>query len=55
VPACPACGSTELQRQLSRVAPPSHSATLVGRARRQAATEGHFSHYSAAEKRKLGV
>ena len=54
-PACPHCGSTELERQLSRVAPPGQSATLVARARRQAAAEGHFSHYSRAEKAKLKV
>jgi putative FmdB family regulatory protein len=55
VPTCPRCGSTELQRQLSRVAPPSHSATLIAGARKRAASEGHFSHYSRAEKSKLGV
>lgn len=54
VPACPQCGATEgLQRQLSRIAPAGTTAGLVAGARRQAAREGHFSNYSAAERAKL--
>jgi putative FmdB family regulatory protein len=55
VPACPQCGSTTtLQRQLSRIAPAGTAAGLIAGARRAAAREGHFSHYSKAERAKLG-
>lgn len=54
VPACPQCGSTTaLVRQLSRIAPAGTTAALLAGARRQAAREGHFSHYSKAERAKL--
>lgn len=54
VPACPRCGDTAgLERLVSRIAPAGTSAGLVAGARRQAAREGHFSHYSRAERAKL--
>ena len=53
VPPCPACGATNPERQLSRIAPAGTSAALIAGARRQAAKEGHFSHYSRAERAKL--
>lgn len=53
VPACPHCHATQVERQLSRIAPPGTSAALIAGARRQAAKEGHFSHYSKAERAKL--
>ena len=52
-PTCPGCGSAQTERALSRLAPPGQSAAIVASARRQAAREGHFSHYSRAERAKL--
>ncbi|MBK1615355.1 FmdB family transcriptional regulator [Rubrivivax gelatinosus] len=53
VPQCPQCGATELERQLSRIAPAGTSAGIIKRARQAAAREGHFSNYSAGERAKL--
>ncbi|WP_088279798.1 zinc ribbon domain-containing protein [Ideonella sp. A 288] len=53
VPTCPQCGSTALERQLSRLAPAGTSASIVAGARRAAAREGHFSNYSKSERAKL--
>ncbi len=53
VPTCPQCASTALERQVSLTAPQGTSKTLVANARRAAAKEGHFSHYSKAERAKL--
>jgi len=50
-PKCPSCGSKKMQRQVSRVAAPGKSASLVKSARAQAAREGHFSNYSRAERK----
>lgn len=50
VPACPTCGSQQLEKQVSRPAPQGQSAGMVSRARTQAAREGHFSHYPASER-----
>ncbi|WP_372528246.1 FmdB family zinc ribbon protein [Piscinibacter sp.] len=51
-PVCPHCGSTQLQRGVSLTAPQGKSAGIVASARRQAAREGHFSNYQAAERAK---
>lgn len=48
---CPQCGSTALDKRLSAPAPPGRSAAVVRAGRRAAASEGHFSHYTAAERR----
>jgi putative FmdB family regulatory protein len=53
VPTCPHCASTALERQVSRIAPHGTSAATLSAGRRAAAREGHFSHYSAAEKRRI--
>lgn len=50
VPACPACGSEALEKQVSAPAPPGQSAGLVVKARSQAAREGHFSNYKKSER-----
>ncbi|CAO3422209.1 FmdB family zinc ribbon protein [Azospirillum endophyticum] len=47
---CPSCGSADLSRQLSNVAPEGKSGAIVQSARRQAAKEGHFSNYSRSER-----
>jgi len=52
-PTCPHCASTALQRQVSLTAPQGTSAAIMASGRRAAAREGHFSHYSKAEKAKL--
>jgi len=51
--ACPHCGATGLERALSRIAPAGKIAGVVAAGRRQAAREGHFSHYSPSERAKL--
>lgn len=51
-PACPHCGSHALERQVSLTAPAGHSQAVITRARAAAARQGHFSHYSAAERGK---
>ncbi|MGC3962848.1 MAG: zinc ribbon domain-containing protein [Rhodocyclaceae bacterium] len=50
--ACPQCHSQALERQISRIAPASATAKRIAEGRRQAVKEGHFSHYSAAERAK---
>lgn len=52
VPACPHCGGA-LQKQLSKLAEPGKTAGIIASARAQANREGHFSNYSAAERKKL--
>ena len=52
-PPCPACGAGAAERLVSAPSAPGRSAGLLQGARRQAAREGHFSHYSARERSKL--
>jgi len=52
VPACPACGGKALEKRVSLTAPAGRSAGIVSRARAQAASAGHLSNYSAAERRR---
>lgn len=52
VPACPACGSQELEKCISLTAPAGKSAGIISGVRAQAAREGHLSNYSAAERRR---
>ncbi|MEW5729754.1 MAG: zinc ribbon domain-containing protein [Pseudomonadota bacterium] len=49
VPACPACGSGNLTRQVANVAPVGKLKEGLKRVRAQAAKEGHFSNYSKSE------
>ena len=53
LPDCPQCHATTVERRLSRIAPAGTCAAVVASARRAAAKEGHFSHYSKAERAKL--
>ena len=46
VPACTACGSTALERQIGTIAPDAKLPGVVGKYRAQAAREGHLSNYS---------
>lgn len=53
VPACPHCAGTALEKLLSLTAPQGSSRALIAAGRRAAAREGHFSHYSRAERTRL--
>lgn len=53
VPACPECGSQQLEKRLSLTAPQGKTQGLMAKARAQAAKEGHFSNYSATERARL--
>lgn len=53
VPQCPRCANTALEKRVSAPVAPGRSKAMVAAARRQAAREGHMSHYSAAERGKL--
>ncbi len=53
VPACPACGHAAPQRRVCAPVAPGVSAGVLAAGRRAAAREGHFSHYSSAERAKI--
>lgn len=53
VPTCPHCGSTDLARAVSRIAPAGKIEAIRMSNRRRAAREGHFSNLSQAERSKL--
>ena len=53
VPTCPHCAGTALERLVSLTAPQGTSQAIIAAGRRAAAREGHFSHYSRAERAKL--
>lgn len=53
VPACPHCAATALERLVSLTAPQGTSQAIISAGRRAAAKEGHFSHYSKAERTKV--
>ena len=53
-PPCPTCGAAATERLVSAPAAPGRSAELMASGRRAAAREGHFSHYSAADRRRAG-
>lgn len=53
VPTCPHCGSTTLQRLVSRIAPGGKIEAIRMSNRRAAAAAGHFSHFSPGEQAKL--
>lgn len=52
-PVCPGCKSEGVEKLISATQAPGKSRQLIARARRQAATEGHFSNHSPAEKRAV--
>lgn len=53
VPACPHCAATALERLVSLTAPQGTSQAIIAAGRRAAAKQGHFSHYSTAERAKV--
>jgi putative FmdB family regulatory protein len=52
-PTCPHCGSTELERAVSRIAPAGKIEAIRSSNRRHAAAQGHLSNFSPAERAKL--
>lgn len=52
-PICPHCGSAALDKCVTAPAAPGRSKAIIASGRRQAAAEGHFSHFSRAERGKL--
>lgn len=52
VPACPTCGSEDMERLVSRTAPEGKSRSLAKSARARAAREGHLSNFSHSERRR---
>ena len=52
-PACPQCGSTALDKCLSRIAPAGKIEAIRMSHRRVAAAQGHLDHYSPSDKAKL--
>jgi putative FmdB family regulatory protein len=53
LPDCPHCGAAQVEKLLSMPAAPGKSAGIIASGRKQAAREGHFSHYSKAEKARV--
>lgn len=49
-PVCPECGGSNMEKQVSRIAPHAHSADIIASGRAQAAKEGHFSNYKPSER-----
>ena len=45
VPACPTCGSADLQKVMSAPVAPGRSAATIAAGRARAAREGHTSNY----------
>ena len=52
-PACPRCGSQQLVRAVSRIAPAGKIEAIRMSNRRAAAAQGHFSNLSPGERAKL--
>ncbi|MBP2296692.1 FmdB family zinc ribbon protein [Azospirillum rugosum] len=52
-PVCASCGSGELDKLVSRIAPEGRSGQFLKNARTVASREGHFSNYSKAERPKI--
>ncbi len=49
-PACPECGSAQVEKLVSLPAAQGKSREIIAGARRQAAREGHFSNYAPSER-----
>jgi hypothetical protein len=52
-PVCPQCGSTALEKCLSRIAPAGKIEAIRLAHRRVAAAQGHLDHYSPSDKATL--
>jgi putative FmdB family regulatory protein len=53
VPTCPHCGKTDLDKQVSTLAPAGKIEAIRLSNRRAADAAGHFNHYSASERARL--
>lgn len=53
VPACPHCGSTDLEKCVSRIAPAGKIEAIRMSNRRAADAAGHFNQYSPSERARL--
>lgn len=53
VPACPQCGSTLLEKVVSRIAPAGKIEAIRMSNRRAAAAQGLFNNYSPSERARL--
>lgn len=53
VPTCPHCGSTELDKAVSRIAPAGKIEEIRRSHRRAAHAQGLFNHYSPGEQARL--
>ncbi|WP_422846101.1 FmdB family zinc ribbon protein [Acidovorax sp. M2(2025)] len=53
VPTCPHCGSTDLEKCVSRIAPAGKIEAIRMAHRRAAHAQGHFNHYSPSDQAKL--
>jgi len=52
-PACPQCGSSSLEKTVSRIAPAGKIEAIRMSNRRVAAAQGHFNNYSKSDQAKL--
>ena len=53
VPTCPQCGSTTVDKTLSRIAPAGKIEAIRISNRKAADAQGHFNHYSPSERARL--
>lgn len=53
VPTCPHCGSTDLEKCVSRIAPAGKIEAIRMSNRRAADAAGHFNQYSPSERARL--
>lgn len=49
-PVCPECAGLNLEKLVSKPAPPGQTGAILSKARAQAAKEGHFSNYKPSER-----
>jgi putative FmdB family regulatory protein len=52
VPTCPQCGSTAVDKCVSKPSEPGKSKGIIAAGRAAAAREGHFSNYSSADRKR---
>jgi putative FmdB family regulatory protein len=50
VPACPKCGTSQIQRLVSAIAPAGRAKAMARAMRSAAAREGHLSNFSRSER-----
>lgn len=50
VPACPTCGTLEIKRLISAIAPAGKAKAVAGSMRAAAAREGHLSNFRPSER-----